>query len=322
MNRFGIRAEVIQDSISESGVRLTTMQLRYHRFIHSEFMTHRVFSRNASSSRAVPVKRQLELLRAGEYAEPVEWGKNQAGMQAKEVLDGVERHEARLIWQDAMHDAIERAEQLVAWGVHKQIVNRLLEPFTFINVIVTATEWSNFFELRCHPDAQPEMQMLASEMREAMNRSTPTLVRNGVWHVPYVYRMFSGYQSSVMGHDVFIHGQRAVDPGQFDGYRIQDGPTSWRRVSLEEALMSSAAMCARVSYLRHEGGHPTLEENIDLFKRLVGSQPQHASPVEHQARPMNFFPRVMFKNFRGWRQFREIVEEGLDWKILAETNAA
>jgi hypothetical protein len=175
-----IRAEVIADSISPAGKRLTTMQLRYPRFVHAEFMTHRVFSRNASSSRAIPVRKLIEDLRR-EPAMPVFWGSNRPGMQAGDELIGDDLGQVKACWSFAMEECIHQAEMMVDRGLHKQIANRVLEPWAHINVVVTATEWDNFYALRCHPDAQPEMRALAEAMRDVMQASTPELLEIGRW---------------------------------------------------------------------------------------------------------------------------------------------
>jgi len=135
-----ITAKVIEDSVAESnGVRLTTLQLQYPRFIHAEFMTHRVFSRNASSSRAIPVAKVIEQVRT-DPAMPIHWGKNQPGMQANEELQGDERAQAIRQWKLAAERAADCANIMNTLGVHKQVANRLLEPFQYMHVIVTATE--------------------------------------------------------------------------------------------------------------------------------------------------------------------------------------
>jgi thymidylate synthase ThyX len=177
-----ITAKVIADSIADGCPRITTMQLRYPRFIHSEFMTHRVFSRNASSSRAIPVERMIQDV-IDDPAMPVHWGAEQKGMQAGEELPRGE-----YAWMAARDEAVYNAQLLAAAGYHKQIVNRILEPFQHINVLVTATEWDNFFALRDHPDAQPEIQALARAMREAMAGSEPDHLSDNEWHTPYVGR--------------------------------------------------------------------------------------------------------------------------------------
>jgi len=183
-----ITAKIIADSVSPDGVRITTMQLRYPRFIHAEFLTHRMFSRNASSSRAIPVERLIADIEA-DHAMPVYWGKNQKGMQAREECDGrVKSWEfgpspsefgggmswtAEEAWHFARDNAIKMARAFHEAGYHKQIVNRLLEPFSHINVLVTATDWANFYALRRHEDAQPEMKALADAMWEAQQASEP-----------------------------------------------------------------------------------------------------------------------------------------------------
>lgn len=287
-----IEAKIIADSVSEEGKRLTTFQLTYPRFIHAEFMTHRVFSRNASSSRAIPIKRMLEMVRT-EPAMPIHWGKNQPGMQADEQLIGVELDTAKALWIDAAEAAAEIAEHMMGVGLHKQVANRILEPFQHISVVLTATEFDNWFELRAHKDAQPEIQMLAVRMLAAMGESTPTLLLPGEWHLPYVTE---AELSEVL----------------------------WRHSSVEEAwsLMCkvSAARCCRVSYLKHDGTASTIEEDLALCDRLVGARPLHASPFEHQATPDKYHKEGKFGgtdhwekpwlhgNFVGWIQSRKLIE--------------
>src|ERR1019366_6662026 len=161
-------ARVLLDSRSPSGARLTTMEVRYPRFIHSEMMTHRVFSRNAASSRAIPIKKMISAVRE-EPALPVYWGRNQTGMSAREEIQPAVEALARAEWQAALEDALRHAERLAAQDIdlHKQLVNRLLEPFAWITVIITATEWANFFTQRAHPDAQPEIRHVAEMMLAA-----------------------------------------------------------------------------------------------------------------------------------------------------------
>jgi thymidylate synthase ThyX len=293
-----ISAKVIEDSISPAGKRLTTFQLKYPRFIHGEVMTHRVFSRNASSSRAIPVAKMIEQVR-NDPAMPVHWGKNQPGMQAREEHDAPvmlfeyanvdaptdnlftgfdQQFTIQEAWIEAAHRAAEVAEAMNKAGYHKQVVNRLLEPFQWMQTIVTATEWDNFFELRAHEDAQPEIHELAMQMSAAMGRSLPEqrkLDRTDAfnWHLPYV-----------SDNERLIYMQEP-----------------------EIAAKLSVARCARVSYLTHDGQAPQIEKDLELYDRLVGSRPLHASPTEHQAYPMAH-AAAQSKNFFGWRQFRERVE--------------
>lgn len=275
---MSIEASVIEDSSAPNGVRLTTLQLRYPRFIHPEFMTHRVFSRNASSSRAIPTPKLIEQVRRTP-AMPVHWGRNQPGMQAEVEVDAQTQARAEAEWRSAAEEAAYAAVRMHELGVHKQVVNRLLEPFLHIEVIVTATEWSNFFALRAHPDAQPEIHALALAMRHAMNGSRPRTVNASRddpegWHLPY------------------------IAPDERKGEKA---------VFLAKV---SAARCARVSYLTHAGEKPNIEKDLVLFQRLIGAQPPHASPVEHQAFPLRA-ASLWSRNLRGWRQFRSLLEEEL-----------
>lgn len=297
-----IEAEVICDSISEQQRhRLTTFKLRYPKFIHGEFMTHRVLSRNASSSRAVPTKKLLEEVRSDHLrAGPVFWGRNQPGMQAAEELSDVDpnfsRSMAKEAWKQAALSACRYAQHLVEEGAHKQIVNRLLEPFSHINVVATATEWQNFFGLRLHKDAQPEMRRLAVTMWEALKTSKPKLLKPGQWHLPFV--------DEETKDEAFFHDQQ------------------WKISSGVKLIKVSVARCARVSYESFESGkRSTVEEDLKLYERLLGDQPLHASPAEHQATPdelvearyennsvnLIWADRGQWGNFVGWRQYRKMI---------------
>lgn len=280
----GIEAKVIAHSVSTVTRKpIVTMQLRYPRFIHSEFMTHRVFSRNASSSRAIPVSKMLKQVWS-DPASPVHWGTNQPGMQARQELTGWRLWIAKQTWRLAG-----KAMCCVVWpltkiGGHKQWVNRLLEPWQWIHVIFTATELENFFELRDHPDAQPEFRVLAKSMAIAYLDSDPQVLERGQWHLPYV-GMTDFKNLGITPNMKFNHHSRE--------FMI--------------LLKVSAARCARVSYLTHDGQEPSIEADLALYERLVGSTPLHASPVEHQATPDIDSPHL-HGNFKDWMQFRKVLE--------------
>ena len=179
---MSISVQIIADSLSPQGLRLATLSLKYPRWIHAEFMTHRVFSRNASSSRAIPSRRLGALER--EY--PLRWDANIPGMQAGTPLAPEQATRAKAIW-DRMADACAAGvAELAELGLHKQWANRPLEWFTSISVLVSATTFDNFFGLRWHPDAQPEIQELARQMYHALHASTPRRLAPGQWHLPYV----------------------------------------------------------------------------------------------------------------------------------------
>ncbi len=177
-------ARVIADSINPAGNRITTLVVRFPRFILAEWNTHRLFSRNAASSRAIPTAKIIEQVEK-DPAMPVHWGKNQSGMQAHAELSPADQPVAETIWLQARNNAVIKAREMLSINVHKQIVNRLLEPWMQVSVLVTATEWQNFFKLRCHPDAQPEIQKVAYEIRDAMEASVPAFLNPGEWHIPF-----------------------------------------------------------------------------------------------------------------------------------------
>jgi thymidylate synthase ThyX len=279
-----IKAQIIEHSVSPRGKELITIELEYPRFIHGELMTHRVFSRNAASSRAIPVMKMIEQVEERPVV-PLHWGVNQPGMQAREELTGKKREEAIHEWERASAHAAYFARSLHGLGVHKQIANRLLEPFQWMKTIVTATEWDNFFELRRHPDAEPHFQLLAEAMWRAIidsgspvpRGSDPSVAEN--WHLPYL----TAYERS----------QAAEHYGADAGWWL---------------ARLSAARCARVSYMNHDGTNPDVNKDLETYQKLVGSRPLHASPLEHQAFPLDDF-NGQSGNFRGWAQYRKFVEQ-------------
>lgn len=268
-----MKVQIIADSIAPNGVRLTTMQLTYQRFFHSEFMTHRVFSRNASSSRAIPVRKVLSQV-WNDPATPIHWGANQAGMQAKGQLKGVKLALAKGLWKWAGRAACVFAWGMMKVGLHKQVANRLLEPWQYIHVVVSSTDWDNFFELRDHPDAQPEIQALARDMKFALTASVPRRLALGQWHLPYV-------EQDLADNDTLLPMFKKI----------------------------SVARCARVSYALHDGSYPSTAKDVELHDRLVASRPRHSSPAEHQATP-SLLSTDRSGNFRGWVQYRQMLESG------------
>lgn len=271
-----IEAKIISDSLAPSGVRLTTFILTYPRFIHSEFMTHRMFSRNASSSRAIPVKKQIQMV-IDDPAIPIAFTKNQKGMQGGEALSGEAAQDAEVEWLLARDFAVQQAQRLADMDVHKQYANRILEPFSHITVVCSATEYANFFALRYHPMAQPEICELAKQMWTLYSSHAPEKLVAGEWHLPFV-----SYNE--------IHNEIVVKNNNYGNL-----------------VKMSVARCARVSYLNHEGKAPSLEEDLKLYDRLLGNTPIHASPAEHQAMA------TMIKdnhsgNFKSWIQYRKTLE--------------
>jgi len=254
-------ARIERDSITQYGERLTTVVCTLPRIVLAELNTHRVFSRSSASSRAIPVQKQIERLQADPFI-PVYWGKNQKGMQADEELTQDLIAEAELLWRDARNHAVNSAMAMMGLGVHKQITNRLLEPFMWHTVIITATEWSNFDHLRIHKDAQPEIKQAAEMIFEVRQASKPKLLREGEWHLPF---------------------EREGEAAEVD-------------YSMEERIYLSVGRSARVSYLNHAGvSDPSAD--IALAKRCLGG---HMAPWEHVARPMTEFERAQMFGKSRW----------------------
>lgn len=270
-------AKIVAHSVNPTGVSLVTWSLKYWRACHSEVMTHRVLSRNASSSRAIPVKKMLEQV-WNDPAGPIHWGANQPGMQANAELTGVRLWLAQKLFYTAGKVMCMFAYVMTKVGLHKQVANRILEPWQYIHVVVTATELENLFALRDHKDAQPEFQDLAKKMKASLMASTPRKLGVGEWHLPYV----SDDERRTMPIDVL------------------------KRIS--------TARTARVSYLTHDGKVPNVVNDIALHDRLVGSSPIHASPTEHPAMALGGIQgKIMHKNFRGWYQYRHEVEDRIEF---------
>lgn len=265
-------ANILLDSISPTDHRLTTFELKYPRFVHSELLTHRVFSRNSSSSRAVPIEKMIDRVMADPVM-PVHWGSNKPGMQAGDKLHPREVGLAANQWLMARVDAVQHARQLSALGVHKQIVNRLLEPWMYITVILSGTSFGNFFNLRCHPDAQPEIKKIADMARDLYYSSEPRPLAYGQWHMP------------------LLPDRHKLEEDEF---------------SLDDLRKISVGRCARVSYLTHDGKRDP-QKDIELCDRLISSG--HWSPFEHVARPykpgLDDAELAYRSNFTGWVQYRK-----------------
>lgn len=180
-----ITAKVIADSINWTDSRVTTLELEYPRYIHSELMTHRVFSRNAASSRAIPVDKMIDIIVNQKEFFPI-WTETQKGMQGKIITDEDRILTLNTEWKMARAHATHAAWNLKRAGVHKQNINRLLEPYQFMKTLVTATDWDNFFYLRIAPDVMPEMQLLAIKMKQAIASSEPRKIEKDEWHLPYI----------------------------------------------------------------------------------------------------------------------------------------
>ena len=275
---------------------LWTFELTYPRYIHSEFMTHRVFSRNASSSRAIPVKRMIEQVRNNPVIPPKVF-MNQKGMAGETEADVVTATEFYALWGEAAENACKTAEMMERMGIHKQHVNRILEPFQFIKVIVTATEWYNFFMLRLAPDAQPEIRQLARVIYDEMDRYRNKEV--GVLEVS-VPRKDCPDIFARMGADK-VHTVVSL-PYITDEDIKEIGEENYKTL-----MKISAARCARVSYNNHDGSNPDLEKDMKLYDRLYDGR--HMSPMEHACIRDDDYRK--YANLTGWKSLRYLVENYL-----------
>lgn len=272
-----ISAKVLCDSVSEAGVRIITFVLEYPRIVHSELMTHRVFSRNAASSRAIPFEKMMQQLQGI----PVRFGKNQSGMQdAGEhkaiVLGWPVEHDGNTgapawtpeeAWNEAREHAMFFAEAFADAGYHKQISGRLTEPFSMMKTVVTATEWDNWFWLRNDDAADPTIAEVARCMADAAKQSEPQELKQGEWHLPYI-----DYDMDHNGKQ-FFYLESISDDGQYQQQIL----------TTEEAIKVSCARCAAVSYKNEGYG---LEKSVAMYERLVGGDKKHSSALEHCASPM------------------------------------
>jgi len=265
------QTKVILDSKAPCGKRLTTVEIRYPRFIHSEILTHRDRARNSASSRAIPWPKMMAVI-TEEPVIPIRWGSEKKGMQTGGEIENTVA--AAQIWLEARNNAVMSAQALADLGVHKSLCNRLTEPFMWITVVMTATEWANFFRLRCHPDAEIHFQRIAGMIQDALGSSEPQKKCAGEWHLPYTVP------------DDFEH-------------------------DIEIVKRASVARCARVSYLTHDGV-PNIKKDVELFDRLsTGSGFGHWSPMEHVAQA-SADPNERSGPFVGWLQFRkEFPQENL-----------
>lgn len=287
-------AKVLKKSVSrETGVTLTSFELEYPRMIHSELMTHRMFSRNAASSRAVPVKKMITNIQNNKGL-PVYWGKEQSGMQSARELTGIRLAIAKLLWHTGIQINLFGSRLLSAVKLHKQLTNRNTEYCSNIKIVLTATEFDNWYELRAHEEAQPEIQELANLMAKASFEADVDVLNADQWHLPYV--------------DTRI-GNNGVQRYFIDG----------EEVSLKTAQRISASCCAQVSYRSTD---MSIEKAERIYSRLVGGVPRHSSPFEHQGTPMDYNSRrdsygVTHQdiygnhwsgNLREWVQFRQLID--------------
>lgn len=305
----GIVARIIRDSINSQNNRIVTYEIEYPRFILAELNTHKMLSKNSASSRAIPVAKMLDQIKNAP-AIPVHWGKNQPGMQAASELIGDEITRVQHLWNSARDSAVQYAQALSDAGLHKQIVSRVTEPWMIMKTVITGTEWANFFWLRNHEAAQPEIAELARVMFEAYQESEPVFLHPGEWHLPYVDMQLIG-NDTMCDEIVYLDGEG-------------------NQIDLETAKKISASCCAQVSYRRLDD---SLSKAIDIYDKLVSADRVHASPFEHQATPILVHQDIEWQegithqrrdgtycsgNLFGWIQHRQLIPNHTKWDYSGE----
>lgn len=264
---FGVK--VLADSISITGSRLTTVEMTYPRFVHSEHLRHRAFSPNVASSRAIPVEKIMQQL-IDDPVVPIHFGAAQKGMQAFDEVPDREKELAKIAILELRDRALETARYLLSLGLHKQVVNRYLEPWMWCTVICSGTDrgWRHFDSLRCHEMAEPHIRKIAEMTRSARGESTPIQLAEGGLHLPLF-----GF------------------PG--DEVIVDD----------DKKMRVSAGRCARVSYLTHLGTRD-VRADLELCDGLILNK--HMSPTEHVA--ISTTEKGVGGNFgNGWKQFRKMI---------------
>lgn len=278
-----ISAEVIADSLNSSGDRCTSLVLSFPRFILAELNTHRAFSRNSASSRAVPFEKMLKRVQEDPFI-PIAWMKDHKGMQGDSYLDKDNEEICLMRWLTARDNAVESAKEMSYYGLTKQIVNRLLEPFMWHTAIVTATDFENFFALRANDAAEIHFKELAFNILEAMRESKPKVLKDDEWHIPF--------GDNFREDDIILMASGSEDVNEYK-------------------LMIATARCARVSYINFEGKDDYYAD-IDLFKNLL--KQGHMSPFEHCAKASE--NSNYYGNFKGFMQLRKtITGESKSYKI-------
>lgn len=280
------KATVVADSVGQHGIRIISVAATYPRFIHAELMTHRAFARNAASSRAIPFVKYdkngalvpnctFAMLQDNPVI-PKFLGSEIKGMQAGDELDDGDRAKAIAIIQDLLRESLKACARLHGLSLHKSIINRYLEPWSWITTLITATEWNNFFRLRCHPDAERHFALIASMIRDAIRESKPVQKKEGEWHLPYFELP-----------DVIEAARRGLHVLEPD----------WKQ-------KVSAARCARLSYLTQDGERD-IGKDVQLANRLINREDNviHASPLEHPA--MHSTMDEQSGPFVGWKQYRK-----------------
>ena len=298
-----IQAKIIADSINNKGKRITSFVVTMPRIVLAELNTHRTLSRNSASSRAIPFVKMLEMVKKTPFM-PIQLMKDHSGMQGNEFFtDESEIEAVKAAWFEARDNAVASAEKLSALGLSKQFVNRGLEAYMWHTVIITATEWENFFALRAHDAAEIHIQKLAFLMLEEMNNSTPKVLQNGEWHIPFGDNMDKEKINNL------IELESGENPNNL--FNLKEFQNDYK-------VKIATARCARVSYtvVGEEGKPDNYENDVKLHDRLLSMG--HLSPFEHCAQATE--NEGWSGNFLGWTQYRKTLpnENRTDSRLLTK----
>jgi len=300
---------ILASKSAVTGVNLYTFVLTYPRVILAEVNTHRMLSRNTASSRAIPSKKQRERVLQDPFL-PVTIGQNQKGMQAGAELSGWRRTAAYKTWEYTRYVNVFASYLLDKLGAHKQVVNRIVEPWTYTQQVVTATDLKNVFKLRNHKDAEPHFQIIAKQMQEQVEyvellfeKALPP----EMWKDDKLYRR----RLELYGMPKGIGVIQVLRPGEWhlpfvDDDELWPGHNYDLAINWEELKQVSTARDARVSYFLPENGQRSdYSRDLELCGRLSTSG--HMSPFEHIATPLE--TATYMGNFKGWKQYRKEFEQ-------------
>lgn len=308
-----ISAEIVADSVHKTtNKRIVSVLVTLPRIVLAELNTHRMFSRNSASSRAIPAAKMIENVRTNPFI-PIKFQKGHKGMQGTEYHEG--DAELHLIhrWEILALNAAAQAEGLLKADLTKQLVNRTMEPYMWHTVLITATEWDNFFNLRLNKAAEIHINEAALCIHEAMSESSPKEIQPGEWHIPFGDR-FEEDRLLDIASDLLGGCDTTFEEHEDD----------CRRMFPELKAKISIARCARLSYLNYEG-KDDYEADLALYEQLM--KMGHWSPFEHVARAMTDKERAMYtksfpskdgihaitsfgwsRNFQDFVQYRQLVD--------------
>jgi thymidylate synthase ThyX len=198
-----------------NGNKFATFLIRFPKILLAELNTHRQLVRNCGSSRAIPSATFIDSITNDPYIPP--FSQNRPGMTGLALeYDSEEYQEAEELWLQARDYLCATVKDYKELGIHKQDANRLLEPFYHVDIVLSGTDWINFFKLRTAPDAQPAFRAIALKMQQLLDTTCPNPLMPDEWHIPFM-----------------------------------DAHPDTDKLSLEDKLKVAIARIARVSYSSH-----------------------------------------------------------------------